>query len=524
MSNRKYRVFISSVQKESEVERVSIAGKISSDPKLSALCDVVLYEKEALSGKRITKPYLKCLDSCDIYVLLMDREYGPSAGAISATHEEYRHALKRDMPMMIFVRGSDDQKRKRETRSFFKEIKRDGHTYRRFHDRVDLLPEIGRGLRRILHEGFGVEVEDAAEAGQGNTGKASPFEQQILDVGLNDLDFNVARDWLESINQLAPDSALSKSALCNKLRARGLLRKEGATYKAMASGLLFIGKNPSFVFPQCRILADAYTGLEPDSSPRDQVTLSGPAPLMIEQVVTFVMRNTRHPIRIVGIRRVKLDEYPAEVIREAIVNAVAHRDYEDTARPIYVKLFFDRLEILSPGKLLAPLTLAKLRRNDYEPCSRNPVLGHYLNHLSLMEQRGSGIRRMKAMMLDHGLNGPEFSFRDGYFGVLLQGPGNSLSRLRLPEIQEILPPSVTERLNDRHKQILAEAASSGFVTTSWVLEKLGVVRDTARRDFAYLVGLKLLVREGRGRATRYVPVYAAGESTDNQPIEKEIDR
>jgi len=72
-------------------------------------------------------------------------------------------------------------------------------------------------------------------------------------------------------------------------------------------------------------------------------------------MVYLAMKNTRHPIRIVGINRVKMDEYPREVIREAIVNAIAHRDYEDAARPIYVKVFYDRVEILSPGNLHAPL-------------------------------------------------------------------------------------------------------------------------------------------------------------------------
>ena len=128
------------------------------------------------------------------------------------------------------------------------------------------------------------------------------------------------------------------------------------------------------------------------------------------------------------------------------------------------------------------------------------------------------------MMLDYGLDAHEFFFRDGYFRVLLNGPGETLSRLRLPEIHDVFPPSVMKRLNERHKKILAESASSGFVTTSWVIENLGVVRDTARRDFSYLVKLNLLFREGRGRATRYVPAYGPGESTDNQPTGEKIDR
>lgn len=72
MSVRKKRVFISSVQKELEIERVAIAGAVSGDEGLSQFCDAVLYDREPLSGRRIAKPYLKCLDSCDIYILVMD--------------------------------------------------------------------------------------------------------------------------------------------------------------------------------------------------------------------------------------------------------------------------------------------------------------------------------------------------------------------------------------------------------------------------------------------------------------------
>ena len=103
MSGAKKRTFISSVQKELEAERVAIAGAVSSDEDLGRLCNVVLYEKEPLSGQRIAKPYLRCLNSCDIYILVMDREYGHIVESISATHEEYRHAMKLNMPMMINV-------------------------------------------------------------------------------------------------------------------------------------------------------------------------------------------------------------------------------------------------------------------------------------------------------------------------------------------------------------------------------------------------------------------------------------
>lgn len=198
----KKKVFISSVQKELEVERVAIAGAVSGDQGLSHFCEIVLYEKEPLSGKRISRPYLECLNSCDIYILVMDREYGYIVETISATHEEYRNAMTREMPMMIFVRGHHDADRQTETQTFFDEIRKDGHTYRRFHDRVDLLPEIKQGLCRILDESFGLTSEHLGNERYGEVGKASHFEQEVLEVPETKLDLDIALEWLRSVKEI----------------------------------------------------------------------------------------------------------------------------------------------------------------------------------------------------------------------------------------------------------------------------------------------------------------------------------
>lgn len=503
------RIFVSSVQKELEIERVAIAAAVSADRLLSATCEIVLYEKEPLSGRRAAKPYLECLESCQIYLLLMDREYsGGQAETISATHEEYRLAVKRNMPVMVFVRGQRDQDRARqkETLEFFDEIKKDKNTYKRFHDRVDLLPEVSRGLERILDESFGIKIKRDTGKGAEEIGSASPFEQQVLNVSAAALALDVGQRWLTAIKEVGEGENPTKGTLLNILRAKGLVRKEQrGAYKAMASGLLFLGKDPASTFPQCRVLVDAYVGTEPDPRPSDQETLSGPAPTMVEQVVEFVMRNTRHPIRVVGIRRVSLDEYPPAVIREATVNAIAHRDYEDAARPIYVKLFKDRMEILSPGALLRPLTIGRLQKGDYEPCSRNPTLAQYLGHLRLMEQRGSGIRRMHDAMLNHGLEAPRFDLRDGYFRVTLIGPGDNLDRIVAPEsVTGGIPPAVEAQLNDRQKQIMAHVQSEGYVTSGWCRKAFGMAYQTVYRDLTGLLKAGLVEQTGSGRSTRYV--------------------
>ncbi|MEI7673345.1 MAG: ATP-binding protein, partial [Deltaproteobacteria bacterium] len=113
----------------------------------------------------------------------------------------------------------------------------------------------------------------------------------------------------------------------------------------------------------------------------------------------------------------RLDEYPVDGLREALVNAVAHRQYEDAGRKILLEVFADRVVLSSPGLPPKPITLASLRRGKYRPCSRNPVLAQCLSYFHRIEERGSGFRRMHDQMLDHGLDPPLIGSDMGYFQV-----------------------------------------------------------------------------------------------------------
>ncbi|MBI5896073.1 MAG: recombinase family protein, partial [Desulfobacterales bacterium] len=208
------------------------------------------------------------------------------------------------------------------------------------------------------------------------------------------------------------------------------LIRERTCAGATAAGIVLLAKDPSAVFPQCRILADAYRGAEPDGAPRDHEDIRGAMPQAIERAIAFIDRNTRHPMRIVGLNRVRLDEYPVDGLREALVNAAAHRLYEDAGRKILLEVFSDRIVLSSPGLPPKPLTLASLRKGKYRPCSRNPVLAQCLSYFHRIEERGSGFRRMHDQMLNHGLDQPLLSTEMGYFQVTFPGPGENIERLR----------------------------------------------------------------------------------------------
>jgi ATP-dependent DNA helicase RecG len=505
----KLRIFVSSVQKELEVERLAISSLITTDPFLREHCEPVLFDREPLSGRKAATPYLDCLDTCQIYLLLINREYGKPHGDLSATHKEYRHAQKRNLPTLVFVKGREDDLREAETKEFFAEIKRDGHTYKRFVDRLDLQPDVRDGLKRVLKQESGITPSsDEDKSGAETLEAVSPFESKQTEITTDALDLTVAKGWLVKTGDIA-NERVPKEKMVSSLRTRGLLwrDRDTKTHYALAAGVVFLAKNPSASFPQCRILADAYRGKEPDPNPKDQATISLPTPSAVQAVIDFIKNNTRHPPRVVGITRLVLDEYPEHAIREAIVNAIAHRNYEDSTRQILVEVFFNRVIVSSPGVPPRPLTLAKLRTGKYRPCSRNPVLAQSLALLHLMEQRGSGFARMKAAMLDHGLDVPTIGLSDGYFQVVLPGPADNLDRIRVPQtkVAELMPPSIEQQLNDRQKQIVAHVLETGAVTSGWCKNQFSVSYNTAFLDLDGLSKLGVLEQVGKGRGTRYVP-------------------
>ena len=204
------------------------------------------------------------------------------------------------------------------------------------------------------------------------------------------------------------------------------------------------------------------------------------------------------------LNRIRLDEYPLEALREGLVNAVVHRQYEDAGRKVMLEVFSDRVLLSSPGLPPKPITLASLRKGKYRPCSRNPVLAQSLSYFHRIEERGSGFRRMTGQMLDHGLDRPLIGTDTGYFQITFPGPAEDVERLRVPEQRLLVTPAVEAQLNERQRKALAEVLRSGFVASGWLVKELDVTYDTANRDLKGLAEMNILTRQGLGRAARYV--------------------
>lgn len=501
------RIFVSSVQKELEDERLIIQNLVNTDPFLSAHCLPVLYEFEPASPDKTMDGCLKVLDGCNVYLLIVGVQYGTMMNDVSITHAEYRRAKESMIPILAFIKGERQLHREQGTIKLLAELDADGLKYKRFGNVIELQKEVRAALVKLLQDQFGlVPTSDENAIAEQTIEATSPFESQsIARLQWQDLDHEVLCKLIAAAENRNAKS-LSAEDLLSMASSRGLVWRDqstGETY-ATAAGIVLLARDPSMVFPQCRILADAYRSTEPDGNPRDHEDIRGPMPLAIERAIAFIDRNTRHPMRIVGLNRVRLDEYPVDSLREALVNAVAHRQYEDAGRKIILEIFADHITILSPGLPPRPITLASLRKGKYRPCSRNPVLAQCLSYFHRLEERGSGFRRMRDQMLDHGLDQPLLGTDMGYFQVTFPGPGENIERLRVPNERLLVSPVIEAQLNERQKKIVAQATEQGFVTSGWCRDNLAVVYDTIRRDLLTLVKLGILDPQGKGRSSRYV--------------------
>lgn len=509
MVSKKLNVFVSSVQKELENERLTVLALVTTDSFLMAHCEAVLYEYAPASSEKSNEECLEVLDGCDVCLSIVGREYGSRSDVLSLTHQEYRRAKKQGKPILIFVKGSSDRERDQNTQKWMEEIHADNFKYKRFGNILELQREVRASLLKLLKERYDIVPSlDEEKIAEQTIEAISSFETQALKrLKWQSLDHGLAGRLTARAGR-KDENNLSGSSILEDMMTRGLVWFETETneHYATAAGIILLAPDPSAVYPQARFLADAYRAVSADGSPMDQEDIRGPAPLAIERVLAFIDRNTRHPMRVIGLERVRLDEYPIEALREALVNAVAHRNYEDAGRKIMVEVFPDRIVISSPGLPPKPLSILKLRSGKYKPCSRNPVLAQSLSYFHRIEERGSGFRRMRTQMTDHGLENIIIGEDTGYFQVIFKGPGKNIDRLRISAktAGQTIPPSIVERLSERHKKMVTLLLKNEVLTSSFCEKKFGITRPTAASDFALLVRLGLAVKQGKGRATHYV--------------------
>jgi ATP-dependent DNA helicase RecG len=280
---------------------------------------------------------------------------------------------------------------------------------------------------------------------------------------------------------------------------RGCLKRVDGKLQLTYAAMLLFGRFPQQWLPNATILAGRFPGLTLSGIyiKRD---ITGNLPDQLKQAEDFIRSNLKTVIRVVGLQHQESLEYPFEAVRELLVNAVAHRDYNLQGDNIHLNIFSNRLEITSPGTLPGPVTLKNLLDARY---ARNAIITQVLSDLGYVERLGFGLDRVVDVTRDTGLLPPQFEEVASTFRVTLFAglPENNTFNKRLPDLSRY----VNLNLNSRQQMALTQLAQNQRITShQYQLLCPDVHTETLRRDLADLVSRGILIKVGDKKATYYI--------------------
>lgn len=261
------------------------------------------------------------------------------------------------------------------------------------------------------------------------------YETKLVpDMGLDDLDMDRIENYFRVILErpISRDTEIQewKKILLNS----DLLARIGDKVCATVAGLLLFGKNPNRRLPQAGVMAVAFPGSEKDYNTIDEERICGPLVSLfsknrsitdsgvIDRSVDFVKRNMASIAWLEGGRRHLKKALPIDAVREAVVNAVTHRDYAREGTDVELSMYRDRLEIISPGPLPNGVTVEKMKEGIVR-VTRNGLIKEILRSYRYVDHYGMGVRnRIFQSMLKHNGTVPDLIEEEDRFKVCLWTP------------------------------------------------------------------------------------------------------
>lgn len=279
----------------------------------------------------------------------------------------------------------------------------------------------------------------------------------------------------------------------NLLAEVGAITADG---KPTVCGLLLFSDYPQKWLPQSGVVFVKFVGTTPRGesglagySRREELT--GPVPRLIEATWNLVWSEMAVSAVVKGLEREETFEYPQFAVREALVNAICHRDYRLRGRRIEVRMFSDRLEVISPGGLPGFITIENIKHEHF---SRNPRLVGGLFQWGYIEELGLGIDRMIEVMEQAGHSPPKFDARPYSFALALHN-----------ERKQPKPPEWSRDTNHRQARALQYIRQNGSITNREFRKLINSFSaETLRLDLVDLVNKGILRKIGAKKGTYYV--------------------
>ena len=486
---KKFKVFISGNQKELRKERLAVKEAILGNAVLRKFFDVFMFEELPAKGRSPVMTYLKEVDGSDIYIGIIGNEYGAKGkNGFSATEREFKHFIKskRQKELLFYLKGRDNSTRDKELQRLIKTVKED-YIYKRFMTTEGIKNQIFNSLIAYLDE-------------QGMISRM-PFDQLICrEVEYGDIDEKEVKNFLRGRAVKLKVDIPKISVREFLIKTLKIVKEKDGKLELTNTAILFFGKNPQEYIPQSEIRIARFKGATRLEF-IDSKEITGSIYKMLDEVEVFFKRNTRLANKIVEFKRVDIPEYPFEAIREAIINAIAHRDYTRRGAPIKISIFDDRVEVDNPGGLLPGLNIRNLE-GVHE--TRNDKICSIFHETKDMERYGTGIIRMKNLMKEHGLKHPVLSQPGDFFKVAFYGPGDKILDL-VPGIPEERQTDLRELgLNKRQIEALRLMVNKNRVLTNALYQEIfKTSRRTALRDLHGLIEVGQVRMLGVGKGAKY---------------------
>lgn len=318
--------------------------------------------------------------------------------------------------------------------------------------------------------------------------------EPVPSAGIDDLDADVIEEFLIKRKERSPRAVADTPE--SLLRELGALNEKD---EVTIAGLLLFGRHPQRFLPKTGVLFVRFLGAksDPTQAPatagrygrREEIT--GPLPILIREAWDLLWQYLDPTAEVNGLTREERTIYPPAAVREALVNAVAHRDYRIRGRQIEIRMYDDQMDIISPGGLPAYITVDNIVDEHF---SRNPRIVNGLYYWGYIEELGTGIDRMIEEMARAGHPPPAFSETPFSFTVTLS------SRQERPPI-----PEWEADMNERQIKALNYVHQHGSITNREYRELCPhVSAETIRLDLADLAERGILLKIGDKRGTYYI--------------------
>ncbi len=485
------KIFVSSVQKEFKQIRLDLKAFLLGDAFLRRfVSEVFLFEELSATDRRADQVYLEQVDRCDIYLGMFGYEYGTEdQDGVSPTEREYNHATQLGKTRLIYVWGADEKKRAAKMKSLVRKVGSE-LIRRRVEDVSALTSEVYASLVDYLDDMGALRVP--------------PFDTSACDgAGVKDLSHKRIGWFLETACR-ERGFPLKPNTTTQALLAHLNLLDAG---KPTNAAVLLFGSNPQRFHRTAETKCIHCHGTEYRRPFASLQVYGGDLFEQADQARDFVLGKINRAIgtRAAAITAPATYELPPDAVGEAIVNAIAHRDYYSNAS-VEVRLFADRLEVWNPGALPGTLTLDSLR-HDHPSVPYNPLIAESLYLTRYIERVGSGTQTMIELCRKAGLPEPQFEQRAGSFVITLWR--DWLTDKVVTELD----------LNNRQIQAVEYVKSHERITNAEYQRITGAPQRTATRDLNELVQKGVLELEGKGRGAQYRLLQKRARNAPNAPSE-----